>query len=263
MMWDARSEDLSFINTRQPGSILHILGAKIGRAMDLAAQNRLGIPLLVGEDGIHGHSFWKGATIFPTQLGAGRELEPRAARTGRPRDRRGDGADGHPLDVLARALPDARPALGPHRRDLRRGPVPDRRARRRADPRLPGQGPRRPDGRARHRQALRRLLRDPGRPRRLRGRHLAPQAAQLLPAALRARRARRRDDLHDRLPVDGRRALDRQPLAAHRRPQGRVGLPGRARDRLGQRRSPGPRAEGLPRPTPTPRSWRCAPATTS
>ncbi|HYN02567.1 MAG TPA: hypothetical protein VE359_08985, partial [Vicinamibacteria bacterium] len=27
MMWDARSEDLSFINTRQPGSILHILGA--------------------------------------------------------------------------------------------------------------------------------------------------------------------------------------------------------------------------------------------
>ena len=69
MMVDARSDDLSFINTVQPGSILHILGAKINRAMDLAAQNRLGIPLLVGEDGIHGHSFWKGATIFPTQLG--------------------------------------------------------------------------------------------------------------------------------------------------------------------------------------------------
>ena len=46
MMWDARSEDLSFINTRQPGSILHILGAKVDRAMDLAARNRLGIPLL-------------------------------------------------------------------------------------------------------------------------------------------------------------------------------------------------------------------------
>ncbi|MDP3721187.1 MAG: glycoside hydrolase family 3 protein, partial [Anaerolineaceae bacterium] len=68
MLWDAREEDLSFINTRQPGSILHVLGAKINRAMDLAAKNRLGIPLLVGEDGIHGHSFWKGATIFPTQL---------------------------------------------------------------------------------------------------------------------------------------------------------------------------------------------------
>jgi beta-glucosidase len=68
IMWDARSDDLSFINTRQPGSILHILGEKAGRAMQLAAQNRLGIPLLIGEDAIHGHSFWKGATIFPTQL---------------------------------------------------------------------------------------------------------------------------------------------------------------------------------------------------
>ncbi len=212
--------------------------------MDLAAQNRLGIPLLVGEDGIHGHSFWKGSTIFPTQLALAASWNPELRRAGRPRDGRGDGADRDPLVVRARALPDARPALGPHRRDLRRGPVPDRRARRRAHPRLPGQGPRRPGGRARHRQALRGLLRDPGRPRRLRGRHHAPQAAQLLPAALRAGRARRRDDVHDRLPVDGRRAVDRQPLAAHRRAQERVGLPRRARDRLGQRRPPRARAEG-------------------
>jgi beta-glucosidase len=76
IMWDARSEDLSFINTRQPGSLLHILGAKIDRAMDLAAQNRLGIPLLVGEDGIHGHSFWPGATIFPTQLAMAASWNP-------------------------------------------------------------------------------------------------------------------------------------------------------------------------------------------
>ena len=76
MLWDARSEDLSFINTRQPGSVLHILGAKINRAMDLAAQNRLAIPLLVGEDGIHGHSFWKGATIFPTQLAMAASWNP-------------------------------------------------------------------------------------------------------------------------------------------------------------------------------------------
>ena len=76
MMSDARSEDLSFINTRQPGSILHILGAKVGRAMDLAAKNRLAIPLLVGEDGIHGHSFWKGSTIFPTQLGIAGSWNP-------------------------------------------------------------------------------------------------------------------------------------------------------------------------------------------
>ncbi|MFN8485928.1 MAG: glycoside hydrolase family 3 N-terminal domain-containing protein [Anaerolineae bacterium] len=68
IMWDARPDDLSFITTRQPGSILHILGEKARAAMRLAAQNRLGIPLLIGEDAIHGHSFWKGATIFPTQL---------------------------------------------------------------------------------------------------------------------------------------------------------------------------------------------------
>lgn len=68
MIWDARGDDLTFINTRQPGSILHILGEKVNRAIDLAAQNRLGIPLLIGEDAIHGHSFWQGATIFPTQL---------------------------------------------------------------------------------------------------------------------------------------------------------------------------------------------------
>ena len=68
MLADGRLEDLSFINTRQPGSILHIFGEKLNHAIDLAAHNRLGIPLLVGEDAIHGHSFWKGATIFPTQL---------------------------------------------------------------------------------------------------------------------------------------------------------------------------------------------------
>jgi beta-glucosidase len=76
MMLDARSEDLSFISTLQPGSILHILGEKINRAIDLAAQNRLGIPLLVGEDGIHGHSFWKGSTIFPTQLALSASWNP-------------------------------------------------------------------------------------------------------------------------------------------------------------------------------------------
>lgn len=76
MLWDARGDDLSFINSRQPGSVLHILGEKINRAMDLAAKNRLAIPLLVGEDGIHGHSFWKGSTIFPTQLAMAASWNP-------------------------------------------------------------------------------------------------------------------------------------------------------------------------------------------
>jgi len=76
MLWDARPDDLSFINTKHAGSLLHILGGKINRAMDLAAKNRLGIPLLIGEDGIHGHSFWKGSTIFPTQLAMAASWNP-------------------------------------------------------------------------------------------------------------------------------------------------------------------------------------------
>lgn len=69
MLWDGTGQDLSFINQYQPGSVLHVLGDRVDGALDLAAQNRLGIPLLIGEDCIHGHSFWKGSTIFPTQLG--------------------------------------------------------------------------------------------------------------------------------------------------------------------------------------------------
>ena len=76
LMLDARGEDLSFVNERQPGALLHILGAKVGRAMDLAAKNRLAIPLLIGEDGIHGHSFWKDANIFPTQLAMAASWSP-------------------------------------------------------------------------------------------------------------------------------------------------------------------------------------------
>jgi len=56
------------VREMQPGSLLHILNDELLLAMDAAAQTRLGIPLLIGEDGIHGHSFHPGATIFPTQL---------------------------------------------------------------------------------------------------------------------------------------------------------------------------------------------------
>ncbi len=45
---------------------------------------RLRIPILVGDDCIHGHSFFEGATIFPTQLGMAATWDPdlleRAAR---------------------------------------------------------------------------------------------------------------------------------------------------------------------------------------
>lgn len=76
IMWNGQFDDLSFITTNHAGSILHIWGEKLAHAMDLAAQSRLGIPLLVGEDAIHGHSFWKGATIFPTQLAMAASWNP-------------------------------------------------------------------------------------------------------------------------------------------------------------------------------------------
>ncbi|HEY0463587.1 MAG TPA: glycoside hydrolase family 3 N-terminal domain-containing protein, partial [Polyangiaceae bacterium] len=61
-------DPLKTVRELQPGSLLHILNDKLAEAMDAAAETRLGIPLLIGEDGIHGHSFHPGATIFPTQL---------------------------------------------------------------------------------------------------------------------------------------------------------------------------------------------------
>jgi len=51
------------------GSILHASPERVLEAAALTAKTRLRIPLLVAEDCIHGHSFWEGATIYPTQLG--------------------------------------------------------------------------------------------------------------------------------------------------------------------------------------------------
>ncbi|XTZ17296.1 glycoside hydrolase family 3 N-terminal domain-containing protein [Micromonospora echinospora] len=61
------------------GSILHASPERVVEAVDLAARTRLGIPLLVAEDCIHGHSFWSGATIYPTQLGMAATWDPSLA----------------------------------------------------------------------------------------------------------------------------------------------------------------------------------------
>lgn len=58
------------------GSLVHTSPAAIGEAHDLAARSRLAIPVLIAEDCIHGHSFWHGATIFPTQLGMAASWDP-------------------------------------------------------------------------------------------------------------------------------------------------------------------------------------------
>ncbi|WP_282944172.1 glycoside hydrolase family 3 N-terminal domain-containing protein [Cellulomonas endometrii] len=58
------------------GSILHASPELVLEAHDLTDRTRLRIPLLVGEDAIHGHSFCDGATIFPTQLAMAASWSP-------------------------------------------------------------------------------------------------------------------------------------------------------------------------------------------
>lgn len=66
---DARDDLRDHVLRRHVGSILHTSPERILEANRLTGETRLRIPLLVGEDCIHGHSFWPGATIYPTQLG--------------------------------------------------------------------------------------------------------------------------------------------------------------------------------------------------
>jgi len=73
---DARDDLDDHVLRRHVGSILHTSPERIVRANELTAQTRLQIPLLVGEDCIHGHSFWPGATIYPTQLGMAASWDP-------------------------------------------------------------------------------------------------------------------------------------------------------------------------------------------
>lgn len=66
---DARDDLEDHVLRRHAGSILHTSPERIVAARELTMRTRLQIPLIVGEDCIHGHSFWPGATIYPTQLG--------------------------------------------------------------------------------------------------------------------------------------------------------------------------------------------------
>ncbi|MGN8551221.1 UNVERIFIED_CONTAM: glycoside hydrolase family 3 C-terminal domain-containing protein [Microbacterium sp. SLM126] len=73
---DAREDLDDQILRMHAGSILHASPARVLRARDLTLQTRLRIPLLVGEDCIHGHAFWEGGTVFPTQLGMAATWDP-------------------------------------------------------------------------------------------------------------------------------------------------------------------------------------------
>ncbi|MFD9699885.1 glycoside hydrolase family 3 N-terminal domain-containing protein [Lentzea sp. NPDC059081] len=69
MQLDSREDLDDHVLRKHVGSILHTSPERVLRAQDLTTQTRLRVPLLIAEDCIHGHSFFEGSTIFPTQLG--------------------------------------------------------------------------------------------------------------------------------------------------------------------------------------------------
>lgn len=78
MQLDARGGDLEdLIVNKHVGSILHTSPEDLSRAAKTVNEKTcLGIPLIIGDDCIHGYSFWPGATIFPSQLGMAVSWDP-------------------------------------------------------------------------------------------------------------------------------------------------------------------------------------------
>lgn len=73
---DARDGVRGPVVRMHAGSLVHASPESVVEAHDLAARSRLAIPVLIAEDCIHGHSFWSGATIFPTQFGMAASWDP-------------------------------------------------------------------------------------------------------------------------------------------------------------------------------------------
>lgn len=63
------------------GSFLHVLDPEEANYLQLlAAQSRLGIPLLIGIDAVHGNSLVEGATVYPTPIGQATSFDPELIR---------------------------------------------------------------------------------------------------------------------------------------------------------------------------------------
>ncbi|MDF2443255.1 MAG: beta-glucosidase [Subtercola sp.] len=79
---DARGDLDDVILQKLAGSLLHTSPDRMIAAHDLVQATRLKIPLLMADDAIHGHSFWPGATILPTQLGMAGTWDPELIERG-------------------------------------------------------------------------------------------------------------------------------------------------------------------------------------
>ena len=77
MQLNGKEGVVSPIRDMHVGSLLHMSPENMHAARAESERTRLRIPLLIGEDCIHGHSFFEGATIFPTQLGMAATFDPR------------------------------------------------------------------------------------------------------------------------------------------------------------------------------------------
>ena len=76
MQLDARQGVDKEVVDQHAGSLLHVSPQNMIKAGKAVHRTRLGIPLLIGDDCIHGHSFFRGATIFPEQLGMAASFDP-------------------------------------------------------------------------------------------------------------------------------------------------------------------------------------------
>lgn len=79
---DGRGDIEDLVREKHAGSLLHASPEAMIKTRELVAETRLQIPLLMADDCIHGHSFWSGATIFPTQLGMACTWDPELVERG-------------------------------------------------------------------------------------------------------------------------------------------------------------------------------------
>ncbi len=82
----------------------------------------LQIPLLYGVDAVHGHNNVFGATLFPHNIGLGATRDPELVEEVGAITADEVTRHRHPVGLRAVRLRGARRALGPHVRELRRGP---------------------------------------------------------------------------------------------------------------------------------------------
>lgn len=65
------------VRTGKVGSFLHVLTGEEATALQkMAQESRLGIPLLLGVDAIHGNGLIAGCTVYPTNIGMASTFEP-------------------------------------------------------------------------------------------------------------------------------------------------------------------------------------------